>query len=148
MGRRSAELSHFSLTRPTISYRREMVGPQQSAPTRGVARIAAFRDRVRGRPGGWIAWRIAVTVVGVAVILLGLVLVPLPGPGWLTVFAGIGILGTEYAWAKRLLGWVRRLVGRWTAWVAVQPRWVQMLVGLAGLIFVAAVVYGTWLLYR
>ena len=94
------------------------------------------------------AWRVGVTVVGVAVIVGGIILLPLPGPGWLIIFAGLGILSTEYVWAKRLLGWLRRLVGRWWSWVAVRPRWVQALIGLAGLAFVAAVGYGAWLIYR
>ena len=33
----------------------------------------------------------------------GSILVPLPGPGWLIVFAGLAILATEYVWAQRLL---------------------------------------------
>ena len=94
------------------------------------------------------AWRVGVTVVGVAVIVGGIILLPLPGPGWLIIFAGLGILATEYMWAKRLLGWLRSLVGRWWAWVALRPRWVQALIGLAGRVFVAAVGYGAWLIYR
>lgn len=142
----SAELSHGSLK--AISYRLGMVEARPSSPARGVGRIAAFRDRVRARPGGFLAWRIGVTVVGVAVIVGGIILLPLPGPGWLIIFAGLGILGTEYVWAKRLLTWARRVVGRWWAWVALRPRWVQVLIGLAGLIFLAAVADAAWLIYR
>jgi uncharacterized protein (TIGR02611 family) len=36
-------------------------------------------------------------------VLVGLLLVPLPGPGWATVFEGLGILATEFRWADRLL---------------------------------------------
>lgn len=94
------------------------------------------------------AWRIGITVVGVAVIVGGIILLPLPGPGWLIIFAGLGILGTEYAWARRLLRWVRHLVWRWTAWAALQPRWLQALFGLAGLVFLAAIAFGAWVIYR
>ena len=125
-----------------------MVGTRPSSRASGVGRVAAFRDRVRSRPGGWVAWRVGVTLVGAAVIVGGIILLPLPGPGWLIIFAGLGILATEYMWAKRLLGWLRSLVGRWWAWVALRPRWVQALIGLAGLAFVAAVGYGAWLIYR
>ena len=148
MGRRSTEFSRRSLTGFAISYRLGMVGTRPSSPPRGVGRIAAFRDWVRGRPGGWIAWRIGDTIIGLAVIAGGIILLPLPGPGWLIIFAGLGILATEYTWAKRLLGWLRQLVWRWWAWVARQPRWLQALIGLAGLIFLAAVAYGTWMIYR
>ena len=58
------------------------------------------------------AKRTAVTVVGFAVVLLGIVLIPLPGPGWLIVFGGLAILATEYVWARRLLNYARRRVGQ------------------------------------
>jgi uncharacterized protein (TIGR02611 family) len=47
--------------------------------------------------------RIAVTVAGFAVLLAGVALLVLPGPGWLLIFIGLGILSTEYLWAQRLL---------------------------------------------
>lgn len=126
-----------------------MVGtpPSQGAkPDAG--RLAAFRDRVRRRRGGWLTWRIGVTVIGLAVVVTGIILLPLPGPGWLIIFAGLGVLATEYVWARRLLGWLRDIVRRWTAWAARRPRWIQALIGLAGLVFLAAITYGAWTLYR
>ena len=42
-----------------------------------------------------------VAVIGFATVLLGLVLVPLPGPGWVVVFAGLSILSTRFTWARR-----------------------------------------------
>jgi uncharacterized protein (TIGR02611 family) len=47
--------------------------------------------------------RIAITVVGVLVLFVGVALLVLPGPGWLVIFLGLSILGTEYVWAQRLL---------------------------------------------
>jgi uncharacterized protein (TIGR02611 family) len=47
--------------------------------------------------------RIAVTVIGALVLLAGLVLLVLPGPGWVLIFVGLSILGSEYVWAQRLL---------------------------------------------
>jgi Putative transmembrane protein (PGPGW) len=47
--------------------------------------------------------RIAITVVGIVVLLAGLALLVLPGPGWLLIFVGLSILGTEYVWAQRML---------------------------------------------
>jgi uncharacterized protein (TIGR02611 family) len=52
--------------------------------------------------------RVAVTVVGSVVVLAGLVMCVLPGPGILTVAAGLAILATEYEWARRLLHKVRQ----------------------------------------
>ena len=47
--------------------------------------------------------RSAVTVVGVCLVLGGIALMPLPGPGILVVVAGLAVLATEYVWASRLL---------------------------------------------
>jgi hypothetical protein len=56
--------------------------------------------------------RIATTIVGFLVILLGLILIPLPGPGWLIVFGGLAILAREYIWAERLLNHAKQRVER------------------------------------
>jgi uncharacterized protein (TIGR02611 family) len=66
--------------------------------------VAAFMVR-NGR-------RIVITVVGFLVVLIGLILIPLPGPGWLIVFAGLAILATEYVWAQRLLTYAKTKVGQ------------------------------------
>jgi hypothetical protein len=47
--------------------------------------------------------RIAVTVVGGALVVGGLAMLVLPGPGLLVVVAGFAVLGTEYAWAAHAL---------------------------------------------
>ena len=47
--------------------------------------------------------RVAVTIAGFAVILVGFALLVLPGPGLLVIIAGLAILATEYVWAQRLL---------------------------------------------
>ena len=52
--------------------------------------------------------RMAVTVVGVLVVLVGIVLIPLPGPGWAIIFGGLAILATEYVWAQRVLAFAKR----------------------------------------
>jgi uncharacterized protein (TIGR02611 family) len=97
-------------------------------------------------PGGWVAWRIGITVIGVAVIAVGIVLLPLPGPGWLIIFGGLGLLATEYTWAARLLARARSLVNRWTQWALHKPLWARVLIGLAGVVLLAAVLLGSWYL--
>jgi uncharacterized protein (TIGR02611 family) len=52
--------------------------------------------------------RIAVTIAGFAVLLAGIALLVLPGPGWLLIFIGLAILATEYVWAERLLTAAKR----------------------------------------
>ena len=85
-----------------------------------------------------VGYRVLVGVVGVLVVAFGIVTIPLPGPGWLTVIAGLVVLATEFVWAERLLAVTRRQVERWTGWVGEQAVWVRGLLAL----LTAAFVYG------
>lgn len=50
------------------------------------------------------ARKIVVLVVGLTVLLIGLAGLLLPVlPGWVLIFVGLFILGTEFAWAKWVL---------------------------------------------
>jgi len=49
------------------------------------------------------AKRLIIGVVGATILLLGLVLLVLPGPGFVVIILGLGILATEFVWAKSLL---------------------------------------------
>ncbi len=40
---------------------------------------------------------------GFTVLTAGVVMLALPGPGWLTIVIGLGILATEYVWARKAL---------------------------------------------
>jgi uncharacterized protein (TIGR02611 family) len=113
-------------------------------PRRRLARLGAVRARVRALPGGRIVWRIGVTVVGAAVVAVGIVLLPLPGPGWLIIFAGLGILASEYRWAARLLTWVRATFVRWTQWLAGRALWIRLLAVIASLAVLGAVLLAGW----
>lgn len=63
----------------------------------------------------WI-YRTLVGVLGSTVAVIGLMLVPLPGPGWLVVFLGIAILGTEFPTAHRLAVLLKRILTTVWAW--------------------------------
>lgn len=85
----------------------------------GPANLAVGQPRSGGsfETVGWIGriWRffvrfgrrIVVFVVGFALVGLGIILVPLPGPGWAVIFAGLAVLSTEFTWAERLLHWAK-----------------------------------------
>lgn len=47
-----------------------------------------------------LARKIAIAIVGGCVFVLGLILIPLPGPGLLVCFAGLFILSLEFEWVK------------------------------------------------
>lgn len=78
------------------------------------ARIRLVRNRVHALPGGRAIFRVGIGVLGGLIVVLGLVLVPLPGPGWAIVFGGLAIWAIEFSWAARLLNWVRARVRAFT----------------------------------
>lgn len=102
-----------------------------------------FRAFLRRHRGLDLAYRVMVAVAGFAIMITGVVLIPLPGPGWLIVFAGLALLATEFAWADRLLHYARDKVRGWTDWAGRQPVAMRGLIGLAGL----AVIAGAFLVY-
>ncbi len=82
-----------------------------------------------------------VGVLGLAIIALGVVALPLPGPGWAIIFTGLGLWATEFAWAKRLLRWTKAKVLAWVHWLQRQPRWMQGLVSLGVGVLVVAIIW-------
>jgi tellurite resistance protein TerC len=69
-----------------------MIRAHRATPTPIMANIA-YR----------LARRIAVTVVGFTVLAIGIAMIALPGPAFIVIPAGLGILGLEFAWARRWL---------------------------------------------
>ncbi|MEU6014040.1 TIGR02611 family protein [Streptomyces sp. NPDC047515] len=57
-----------------------------------------------------LSWQVGVFVVGLAVVVAGIIMLPLPGPGWLVIFGGMAIWATEFVWAQLVLRWTRRKV--------------------------------------
>lgn len=66
-------------------------------------------------------WRAGVFAVGLGVVAGGVLLLPLPGPGWLVIFGGMAVWATEFVWAQRVLRWTRRKVAA-AAKKALDPR--------------------------
>jgi tellurite resistance protein TerC len=56
--------------------------------------------------------RIAILVLGGTVLLLGIALLVLPGPAFIVIPLGLAILAVEFAWARRWLRRMRRVVQR------------------------------------
>jgi len=57
-----------------------------------------------------LSWQVGVFVVGLAVVAAGVIMLPLPGPGWLVIFGGMAIWATEFVWAQLVLRWTKRKV--------------------------------------
>lgn len=105
----------------------------------------AWRRRLRERPATYQAYRMGVGVLGACVVVIGLLLVPLPGPGWLIVFLGFGILASEFHWARRMHAFVTRHVRRWNAWIMAQAWWVRLACATGTFVFVVACF---WVLFK
>lgn len=60
-------------------------------------------------PLDWLRWigrntkRLLILILGVAVLLAGIAMLALPGPGVLVIIVGLVILATEFTWAERAL---------------------------------------------
>ena len=89
-------------------------------------------------------YRFVVGGLGTLVVLIGLGLVPLPGPGWLIVIIGLFIISSEFRWAQRILHFVRVRVETWTDWIMKQPLWLRWTVGALSAVFVAILVWAVF----
>ena len=65
------------------------------------------------------ARRLGVFLVGTGLVILGVILIPLPGPGGAIIVAGVAVWATEFAWAEWLLERVKRHAAKATG-VALQ----------------------------
>jgi uncharacterized protein (TIGR02611 family) len=87
--------------------------------------------------------RIGTAIIGGLVVLVGIILIPYPGPGWLVVFAGFAILATEFAFAAKVLTILKAKYAAWIVWLQKQPKIIQFAVlGLTSLVVLMTI----WLL--
>ncbi len=106
-------------------------------------RAEQLRAKIAGRPTLNLVYRVVIGIVGTAVLVLGIIAIPYPGPGWAIVFAGLAILATEFSWARSALHWVKARYNRFMAWFRAQG----MTVKLLGVALTTAVVLLTlWVL--
>lgn len=54
------------------------------------------------------ARRVAVAMLGGTVLIIGIIMIVAPGPAFIVIPAGLGILSLEFVWAKRWLKKVRQ----------------------------------------
>ncbi|MFG2059795.1 TIGR02611 family protein [Micromonospora sp. NPDC048871] len=125
--------------RAASSEGRDVAVSERRDPPRWRRRVSTTLALIRANPTGRLALRIIVAVLGALVVAVGVMLIPLPGPGWLIVIAGLGIWAVEFHWAKRLLAFTRRHVHGWANWVKRQSLPVRAALGAVGLLFVAGV---------
>jgi uncharacterized protein (TIGR02611 family) len=112
--------------------------PDQPHPL--LQRLQARKERhlARGR-----LYRIVFAVAGFTVLLAGLALLVLPGPGLLVIAVGLTILALEFAWAERMLERAIDRMERARQVTTEASRWQKIFGGLAiaaglGAVIVAA----------
>ena len=87
--------------------------------------------------------RLLIGLGGGLVLLIGIVLIPYPGPGWLIVFGGLAILATEFAIAAHILEKLRGFYDAWVEWLKKQ-HWIVKILVLA--LTAALVIVTIWLI--
>ena len=111
-----------------------------------------FKDRYRRRRQdgqSHIVLRIFLITLGAVIAVGSLVLAPLPGPGWATVFIGLMILAGELLPAARFLDWLEvwlRKLGRYVYKIWQASVWGKIAMILLSALCVAAVAYVVYLL--
>jgi uncharacterized protein (TIGR02611 family) len=113
-----------------------------------------FQDRYRrnqqSSSGRFSLRKILNIVGGSAIVLAGVFLLAAPGPGWLVLFVGLGMISGELLPVARSLDWAEVRL-RWMArkardlWRA-SPHVVRVLIIVVLLSCVAALAYGTYYL--
>ncbi|MFF4789782.1 TIGR02611 family protein [Streptomyces sp. NPDC001276] len=100
------------------------------------SRAPAF---VRSRRVLHLGWQVGIFLAGLLVVIAGVVMLALPGPGWVVIFGGMAIWATEFVWAQLVLRWTKRKVTE-AAQQALDPevRRRNIALTLTGLVIVAA----------
>jgi tellurite resistance protein TerC len=72
-------------------------------------------------PYKWVR-RIAITIAGFTVLAFGIVMIVGPGPAVIVIPVGLGILGLEYAWARRWLAKIKERGGAFVEFFRRRPK--------------------------
>src|SRR6267378_6555392 len=74
------------------------------------------------------ARRVAVFVLGISVLLVGIVMIVGPGPAVVVIPLGLGILATEFLWARQILDSLKRRLAAGQALLPDSPafRWTRV----------------------
>ena len=85
--------------------------------------------------------RVPFAVLGFTVVLIGLALLVLPGPGLLVMAVGFGMLALEFAWAERVLERTLDRMSRTSRAVRHGSRLQKALSGATSVAALAAVIF-------
>ena len=116
---------------------------QEAAPGR------RFQQRYRDRRQETRPWvRVATVVLGAALVIVGAIMLVVPGPGLLAVGLGGGLIAREFRWAAVGLDWAEVLLRwllreAWRFWKSASLG-TRSLVVFAGVAVAAGAAYLTW----
>lgn len=68
-----------------------------------LARLHRLQAWAHGSPARALVAKAVATVAGAALVLAGTAMLVLPGPGLVVMGLGVGVLATEWEWARHLL---------------------------------------------
>jgi uncharacterized protein (TIGR02611 family) len=101
------------------------------------------RAWARRRPATHFIWRSGVLLLGMGLVLAGIAMLVLPGPGWGAIILGLIVLASEYAWANRLLQPVRT-AARKAARAALDPRVRRRNIIIGAVVGAAVIALSVW----
>ena len=56
--------------------------------------------------------KLIVAVIGITILVIGVAMVVLPGPAIIVIPIGLGVLATEFAWARRAVRRARVMIAK------------------------------------
>ncbi len=102
-------------------------------PPRAQALVGRFEAWSGRGPARAVAVKVLVTVGGPLVLLTGVAMLVLPGPGLVAIVLGLALLALEYAWARTALAWIGQgLAGAKRAALPKDASPMRRLMGLLG----------------
>lgn len=103
-----------------MSFEQEVNAGRQSRAHRW---LSSLRRRMQHHPLLYFVYRLIVIGLGTIFLLLGIIMLITPGPGWLFIFLGLGLWGTEFTWAHRFNVWAKaKVLATWRSLEAKRQR--------------------------
>ena len=100
--------------------------------------VEGFRERRERHRERHRVVRVAVGIAGFVIVLVGLALIPLPGPGLLVAAVGLALLALEFAWAERFLERTVERMAQGAEAVQRSTRIPKSVLGMLGIILAVA----------
>ena len=130
---------------PDIAPEHSHAGPDEQVDE---GRVVGPLDRLRrwsfqGGRTRRLFWRSTVLIVGASLLVLGIVMLVFPGPGWAAIILGLVVLASEFAWFNRVLHPVRRMASK-AADAAMDPRRRTLNLVIGAVVIVAMAALAWW----